>query len=172
MKYWTWQTFLRNGCRVRWIRTTSKEFRHCFMVVDGTWIRWNTPKIKEKSEQSEHDPKKTQTVLSVSNDHCFLRFTRCDLHRLPGKGQNGGRAAWFYIWNKLLPKLVKIWEVVSNNSSRFGGDLTKFLKPKRHITHIQIVAWKLELWISPYYYFYLFFFNKKAFIVLCHYLTF
>jgi len=68
------------------------------VTVNETWNHWYTPETKEQSTQwtspGEPAPKKAKTLPSAGKVMAtvFLGFTRCDLHRLPGEGQNGHRA--------------------------------------------------------------------------------
>jgi len=78
-------------------KRNPKEFLRRYVTVDETWIHWYTPETKEQSKQwtspGEPGPKKAKTVPSVGKGMAtvFLELTRCDLHRLPGEGQNGRR---------------------------------------------------------------------------------
>ena len=77
-----------------------KEFMRRFATIYETRVHWYTPETKEQSKHwtslGERAPKKAKTILSCpigrkGNSHRFLGFTRCDLHRLLGEGQNGHR---------------------------------------------------------------------------------
>ena len=66
------------------------------MLHDETWIHWYTLETKQQSKLDFSrricsEEGKDGPIGRKGDGHRFLGFTRCDLHRLPGEGQNDHR---------------------------------------------------------------------------------
>jgi len=103
-------------------KRNPKEFLRRFVTVDETWIHWYTPETKSPtvetvdftrltcSEEGEDCP-----IGRKGDGHRFLGLTRCDLHRLPGEGQNGHRAVLCQIIGPILRRITE-------NTAPFGEE--------------------------------------------------
>lgn len=108
----------------------SREFLpHCVTVIEIR-IHWYTPASKEQSmdftQRTCSEVSEEGTIGRSGDDHCFLGFTKFDLHRLLREGQKRSHnSTMLNHWAKSMPNNK------TNGPIWFRSALSLFLQTSR-----------------------------------------